>query len=74
MVEANNNESYALLTDDELIALCTTKESDIGDDTEETPLSMMINPKVISHNAATSHFEEITVYFERHGETTSKIC
>ena len=63
-----NNEGCASLTDNEIIALCTTAENE--DDTDENTIINDDQPKVISHNEATSHLEQLMVYFERQVEST----
>lgn len=69
-LETENNEGCASLTDDEIIALCTTAENENEDDTDENTIINDDQPKVISHSEATSHLEQLMVYFERQVETT----
>ena len=69
-LETENNAGCASLTDDEIIALCTTAENENEDDTDENTIINDDQPKVISHNEATSHLEQLMVYFERQVETT----
>ena len=44
-METENNEDCASLTDDEIIALCTTAENEIIQ--TKTPLSIMVNQKLL---------------------------
>ena len=50
--------------------MCTTAENENEDDTDQNTIINDDQPKVISHNEATSHLEQLMVYFERQGETT----
>ena len=58
-METENNERCASLTDDEIIALCTIAENENEDDTDENTIINDDQPKVISHNEATSHLEQL---------------
>ena len=69
-LETENIEGYASLTDDEIISLCTTAENENEDDTDENTLISDDQPKIISHNEATFHLEQLIVYFEGQVETT----
>ena len=46
-LETENNSGCTSLADDKIIALSTTAEIENEDDTDETPLSMMINLKLL---------------------------
>ena len=50
--------------------MCTTAENENEDDTDENTIISDDQPKVISHNEATSHLEQLMIYFERQVETT----
>ena len=69
-LETENNKGCASLTDDEKFALCTTAENESEDDIDENTIINDDQPKVMSHNEATSHFEQLMVYFESQVETT----
>ena len=66
-LETENNEGYIPITDDKVITLCTIAEN------KNIYKTIIINndqPKVISHNNATSHLEQLMVYFEHQEMTT----
>ena len=59
-METENNECCSSFTDDEIIALCTTAENEKEDYTDENTIINDDQPKVFSHNEATSHLESDT--------------
>ena len=50
--------------------MCTTAENGNEDDTDKDTIINDNQPKVISHNEATSRLEQLIIYFERQEETT----
>lgn len=64
-LEEDNDGGYGLLTDEQIVATCSNKDN--IDDTDEENVEQ---PEVISHAEATSHLDELMVYFEQQNETT----
>lgn len=64
-LETDNDGGYGALTDEEIIASCSSKDAD-----NETDEDTEHQPKVISHEEATSSLEKLMGYFERQPETT----